>query len=131
MTQTGNRIFKKVQYRGITFDSKLEFERYLYLQDQQKLGMIRDLRVHTKHRLELDGNPLLIRSDRYPNGRASSWTDDFSYEVAQEDGSWKRILEDVKGRDTYDERLKRGIVELLTGHRIKVVKAASVSRLSG
>jgi len=127
MTRTGNRRFKKVTYQGITFDSTLEFERYVYLLSQQKVGMIRDLKVHTTHRLELDGRPLLIRSQGYPNGRRSTWTDDFSYEVREEDGTWSRIIEDTKGRDTYPERFKRGAFELLTGRQIRVVLSPTES----
>jgi len=127
MTRTGNRNFARVAHDGIIFDSKLEFERYVFLKDQQKVGMIRHLKVHTKHRLELNDRPLLIRSHGYPNGRRSTWTDDFSYEVREESGTWSKIIEDVKGRDTYQERFKRGVFEMLTGQQIVVVTSSTES----
>ncbi len=134
MKNTGNRNFTKVTIDNIVFDSTREGMRYKELKTLQQAGIIRNLAWHTKHQLELNDRPLLIRSERYPNGRKSSWTDDFSYEVRATvevvafDGvvdhrkaGWERVVEDVKGRDTYEERFKRGVFELLTGIQITVV----------
>ena len=80
--------------------------------------------MHTERKLELDGRPLLVRSKGYPNGRKATWTDDFSYEerTPRRDGTheWVQVIEDFKGWDTYPERFKRGVVELLTGIPVRV-----------
>lgn len=39
---------KKVVYDGITFDSKKEKDRYVYLKDCERLGLITDLEIHPK-----------------------------------------------------------------------------------
>jgi len=118
---------KKVQADGITFDSTREYHRYLELRVLQKAGIIRNLKAHTKHRLELDGRPLLVKSDRYPNGRRASYTDDFSYEAKKPHDqdhppAWEKVVEDVKGRDTTTMRYRRGVFELLTGQKVTVIK---------
>jgi hypothetical protein len=42
---------KKVVYQGISFDSKKEMERYMYLLDAQKNGVITDLQRQVKFEL--------------------------------------------------------------------------------
>lgn len=118
---TGNRNYTKVSHPdGFTFDSKREAARYEELKVLKQAKIIKNLAVHTKYKLELNDRPLLIRSKGYPNGRKSTWTDDFSYEIL-ENHQWVKVVEDVKGRDTYEERFKRGVFELLTGQTITVV----------
>lgn len=39
---------KKANYRGITFDSKVEMQRFMYLENQQSRGEISDLRRQVK-----------------------------------------------------------------------------------
>ncbi len=112
---------KKTTIDNITFDSKREGMRYIELKQLQKAGIVRDLRCHTKHQLELAGRPLLIKSEGYPNGRRASYTDDFSYEV-REDGGWVKVIEDVKGYDVPLARFRRSVFELLSGLSVSVVR---------
>lgn len=111
----------KVTIDNIRFDSKREGLRYVELKQLQKAGIIRDLKCHTKHQLELAGVPLLIKSDGYPNGRRASYTDDFSYRV-REDGGWVKVIEDVKGYDVPISRFRRSVFELLSGQSVSVVQ---------
>lgn len=124
---TGWNKAKKVHADGIVFDSRREHLRYLELKVLEKAGIIRDLKIHTKHRLEMNGRPLLVKSDRYPKGRRASYTDDFSYETKKphEQGrppTWEKVVEDVKGRDTTTMRYRRGVFELLTGQLVTIIK---------
>lgn len=41
-----NQYIKKVEYNGITFDSKEELDYYLLLVEREKKGEIEDLRIH-------------------------------------------------------------------------------------
>ena len=93
---------RKVTYKGQTFDSKKEAERYIYLQQLEKNGDISDLRQQVKY--------VLISAQYEPTGeyytrgarkgepktklveRECSYIADFVY---TKDG--KTVVEDVKG----------------------------------
>jgi hypothetical protein len=109
---------EKVEEDGYVFDSKAEYRRYRELKLLEKAGEIFDLKVHVEHRLELNGKPLLIRSDGYPNGRRCKYTSDFEYI----DRNANKVIEDVKGYATPHARYRIGVFELLTGHRVTIVR---------
>ena len=115
---------KPVTYDGYRFDSNAEFERYLVLKQRQADGKISDLTVHTTTQLRVAGNPILIRSAGYPNGRVATYTDDFRYrEFDPENPSHPRlVVEDVKGYDTPIARFRRAVFEACTGIQVTVVK---------
>ena len=126
----GNRNYQRVEADGHEFGSIGEFHRYLELKTAQDNGEIRNLTCHTKYRLQIsDDRPLLLRSGKYPKGVPATWTDDFSYEelfdVGLETEGWRLVVEDFKGRDTYQERFKRGVFEMLTGIQVRVTYAKS------
>lgn len=93
---------RKVTYRGQTFDSKKEAERYIYLRQLEKNGVISDLKQQVKY--------VLIPAQYEPTGeyytrgarkgepkmklaeRECSYVADFVY---TKDG--KTVVEDVKG----------------------------------
>ena len=82
---------KKIEYRGKTFDSKKECERYIFLMDQQKKGKISDLVWQKKYQL--------IPTQRI-NGvmveRPIYYVADFVYT----DQHGNTVVEDVKGCKT-------------------------------
>lgn len=101
---------------GIRFDSKAEARRYSALKLLEKAGEISELELQPVFPLAIDGKPVLIRSQGYPNGRQAKYIGDFRYL----DRSGARVTEDVKGVDTPESRLKRAIVEAQYGIRIAV-----------
>lgn len=46
---------KKVNYRGMTFDSQGEFKRYLFLLAEQDQGHIKDLKRQVPFKFNIDG----------------------------------------------------------------------------
>lgn len=77
---------RKVSFLGKTFDSKIEAERYLFLKQAEKQGVIQGLKTQVKFVLipkqEIHGTKL----------RECAYIADFVY---QKDG--ETIIEDVKG----------------------------------
>lgn len=93
---------EKVTFRGMTFDSRKEFKRFLYLQFQEKKGVISQLRRQVKFqiipplyttRTIVHAKTTEIRCSLID--RASYYTCDFLY---RENG--KIIIEDVKSAET-------------------------------
>ena len=92
---------------GIRFASKREAKRYGELKLLERAGVISALELQPKFKLGTDEAPVLIKSDRYPNGRRAVYLADFRYQ-------WpvgNIVVEDVKGIDTPLSRLKRAVVE--------------------
>lgn len=97
---------------GIRFASTAEARRYAELRLLERAGEITHLKCQPKWKFVIDGRPVLIRSDGYPNGRQAGYRADFSY--FDRDGHM--IVEDVKGgKATVSEayRLRRAIVEAM------------------
>ena len=93
---------------GITFDSKKEAKRYGELKLLERAGDICDLELQPKYLLGTDDNPVLIKSDGYPNGRRVSYRADFRYYDRR--SGWV-VVEDCKGYDDARARLRRAFVE--------------------
>lgn len=100
----------KTTVDGIRFDSKREAERYQELVLLQRGGVISDLELQPAFKLEIDGRPVLIRSDGYPNGRQVTYRADFAYTVV---ATGERCTEDSKGFPTPEYKLKRAVVEAM------------------
>jgi len=109
----------KCEMDGITFDSKLERNRYAELKMREKIKLIEDLQLQPKFPLVINGKDVVQRSDRFKNGRRVSYFADFSY---VQDGI--KIVEDTKGMDTPVSKLKRAIVEAIYDINITIVKSA-------
>lgn len=81
--KTGNKFnARKVEYKGLVFDSKKEFERYLILQDMEKKGEIEKLKL--QHEFVLIPDNEVFKGVKYKA--------DFYY--------WKDhkpVIEDTKG----------------------------------
>jgi len=111
------RGYRRNKYRakpeivdGIRFASKREAKRYRELKLLEAAGLITELELQPKFKLGTDDAPILMRSERYPNGRRAVYLGDFRYrDDALRDG--EIVIEDVKGIDTPLSRLKRAIVE--------------------
>ena len=109
---------RKVSYDGYIFDSIRERDRYVELRalcDQEK---IKDLKMQPKFWLKCGGISVRIKSKGYPNGRRASYTADFAYE----DTLGTLHVEDVKGMDTSESRLRRAMVEAEYGISIEIVR---------
>ena len=109
---------KKVEYDGYKFDSKRECDRYKELRALRDQGKIKDLTLQPKFWLKCGGKDILIKSERYPNGRRASYRADFAFV----DDRGAEHVEDVKGFDTSGSRLRRAIVEAEYGVRVEIVR---------
>ena len=92
-----NKYFaKKVTYKNIQFDSKKEYERYVYLEMLLKEEKISDLEVHPVFPLMVNGTKI---------GR---YTADFTYK----DKTGNVVVEDVKSKytKTRDYSLRKRIL---------------------
>lgn len=109
-TRTPKYRNRKIKVDGETFDSTKEYKRWLELRQLEMAGEITGLERQPKFWLEIDGRPILIRSERYRRGRRASYKADFAY---FKDG--QRIIEDVKTAVTRTEAyaLRKGIVEAM------------------
>ena len=114
---------KKTTIDGLTFDSKAEANRYLYLRDSQKRGDIRNLRLQVKYVLipaqyeeEREGKKA-GKIKRRLLEREVSYRSDFEYD----DMNGNHIVEDVKGMKTKEYILKRKMMLYFFGIRITEV----------
>ena len=118
---------KKVEYDGITFDSKKEAIRYAELKLLEKSGHIKDLQRQVKFVLipSLRETP----TEKYTRGakkgqfklgkvieREVAYIADFVY---LENG--KTVVEDTKGMKTKDYIIKRKLMLFIHGIRVKEV----------
>lgn len=107
---------------GIVFDSKAELRRWEELRLLQVAGEIRDLRRQCEFPLAFNGRAVLMRSPKYPKGRACSYTADFAYTITS---NGEPVWEEAKGFDTPESRLRRAVVEALYGIEIIVTGPAA------
>jgi hypothetical protein len=98
---------KKTMVDGIVFDSAKEAKRYSELKVLESAREISHLELQPKFYLFGSSSQVLIKSDRYPNGRRATWRGDFAYFCSKRN---KRICEDVKGVRTDLFILKKAIV---------------------
>lgn len=87
----------KVTYNGITFDSKMERDYYVYLLGLQKQGIVREIALQPKFELL----PKFTRNGKHY--RAITYTPDFA--VLYTDGRLECI--DVKGISTQQGEMRR------------------------
>lgn len=92
---------QKVTLDGITLASKLEARRYTQLRAMEQAGDITNLRVHPAYEIlhawtQLDGKGTRIQCVKYEG--------DFEY---VEPATRKHVVEDTKGQDTPESKMKR------------------------
>ena len=85
--------------------------------EKKRAGKITQLDLQPVFPLHINGQPILIRSDRYKNGRKAKYTADFKY-LDCETGC--HVIEDVKSKATRTEAyvLRKAIVETIYNIRI-------------
>lgn len=101
---------KKTEYKGMVFDSKKEFLRYLVLEDKQNKGEIKNLKRQVPFILVPAFN---LNKKRY---REMKYIADYVYE---ENG--KQVVEDVKGMRTDVYKLKKKLMAYIYQIEIKEV----------
>jgi len=115
---------------GTIFDSLSELRRWRELQLLERAGLIRNLRRQVAFPLVIKGvGPILIRSPRYPNGRAAQYTADFTYEESHEGGlAWREVTEDYKPRWTDEARLRIAVAETIFGMQVRITGGGKLRR---
>ena len=98
---------KKVEYKGIRFDSKKEYIRYLVLEDMQRKGEISGLQLQVPFVLV---PPFQLNNIKY---KGMKYVADFVY---KKDG--KIVVEDTKGYRTDVYKIKRKLMAYM--HKIEI-----------
>lgn len=101
---------QKTQFMGYKFDSKWEAERWGQLTAMEKAKSIRDLERQIKYDIIVNGQKIC----RY--------VADFRYKKIEDDGSETEIVEDAKGVETADFKLKKKLMLAVHGIEIKLSK---------
>jgi hypothetical protein len=113
---------KKVEYKGMTFDSKRELKRYQELELLQEAGEISNLQRQVKYVLipaqreaDIIGVKGGVKKGKVIE-RECAYTADFVYEEGGE-----TVVEDSKGFKTKDYSIKRKLMLYVYGIKIKEV----------
>tara|TARA_R100001443_G_C3359110_1_gene178673 strand:- start:1887 stop:2261 length:375 start_codon:yes stop_codon:yes gene_type:complete len=97
---------KKTIVDGITFDSKWESERYGQLRAMERGGIVTDLELQVKYDIVVND----IKICKY--------IADFVYKEESPDGEIKEIVEDAKGFETPEFKLKKKLMKAV--HNIDI-----------
>ena len=97
---------KKVKFRGIIFDSKLEYHYYLFLLEKIEKGFIKGVQVHQRIDLKVNGQLICFIKPDF-----TILNNDFTIEY-----------HDTKGVVTSSFRLKAKLFKALKDREIKIVK---------
>ena len=89
---------QKTTVDGITFDSKWEAQRWGELQAMERGGLVRDLERQVKYDIVVNGEKIC----RY--------VADFRYKIVDDDGGTKEVVEDAKGFETADFKIKKKLM---------------------
>ena len=90
---------RKTTVDGITFDSKWEAQRWGELQAMERGGLVRDLERQVKYDIVVNGEKIC----RY--------IADFRYKIVEDDGTTKEVVEDAKGFETADFKIKKKLMK--------------------
>ena len=101
---------KKTMVDGITFDSKWESERYGQLKAMERGGIVTDLELQVKYDIVIND----IKICKY--------IADFVYKEESSDGKIKEIVEDAKGFETPEFKLKKKLMKAVHGIDIYLSK---------
>lgn len=104
---------KKTVVNGIKFDSKWEAERYLYIKSLERAGRVKDLELQVRFNL--------IVNDQ----KICAYIADFRYKREDKDGEWHEIVEDAKGVETPEFKLKKKLMKACLGIDIFISKKSS------
>jgi len=98
---------------GITFDSKWESERYLYLKSLEKAGRVKDLELQPRYNITVNDQKIC------------AYVADFKYNKENADGIWEHIVEDAKGVETPEFKLKKKLMKAVFDIDIYLSKKSS------
>ena len=101
---------KKTEFMGYKFDSKWEAERYGQLSSMALAGVVKDLQRQVKYEIVVN------------NHKICNYIADFVYTLVHENGKKEKIVEDAKGVQTTDFKLKMKLVKALFDIDIKISK---------
>ena len=101
---------KKVMVDGIKFDSKWESERYLYLKSLERAGTVKDLELQVRYNIAVNGEKIC------------AYVADFRYQKQNKDGNWYEVVEDAKGVETPEFKLKKKLMKACLGIEIYLSK---------
>ena len=104
---------KKVTIQGIKFDSKWEGERYLYIKSLERAGVVKDLELQVRYNLLVNDQKIC------------AYVADFRYKREDKDGVWYEIVEDAKGFETPEFKLKKKLMKACLGIEIFLSKKSS------
>ena len=104
---------KKVTIQGIKFDSKWEGERYLYLKSLERAGTIKDLELQVRFNLMVNDQKIC------------AYIADFCYNREDNNGAWHYIVDDAKGVETPEFKLKKKLMKACLGIDILLSKKSS------
>jgi len=104
---------KKVIIQGIKFDSKWEGEHYLYLKSLERAGTIKDLELQVRFNLMVNDQKIC------------AYIADFCYKREDKDGVWHDIVDDAKGVETPEFKLKKKLMKACLGIDILLSKKSS------
>jgi len=107
---------KPVIVDGVRFDSQSEYDRWCELKLMERAGQITHLSRQVRFVLKIGERQVVIRSERYPNGRTAVYTADFTYR--EKNGRF--VVEEHKGIDDSVSRLRRAVVEAIYGFEIRM-----------
>tara|TARA_B100002019_G_scaffold285131_1_gene293724 strand:+ start:763 stop:1134 length:372 start_codon:yes stop_codon:yes gene_type:complete len=97
---------KKTVVDGIKFDSKWESQRYLYLKSLEKADRVKNLELQPKFIISVNGQKIC------------TYIADFKYDKEDKDGVWEHIVEDAKGVETPEFKLKKKLMKAV--HNIDI-----------
>lgn len=109
---------KKVTIDGIKFDSKWESERYLYLKSLERAGTVRDLQLQVRF-------PIVVNTQKI-----CTYIADFVYEKENKDGEFIKIVEDAKGVETPEFKLKKKLMKACLDIEIFLSKKKGLAHTS-
>ena len=104
---------KKTEFMGFKFDSKWEAERYGQLSSMALGGVVKDLKRQVKYDI--------IVNDQ----KICRYIADFVYILVHENGSEEKIVEDAKGVQTSDFKLKKKLMKAVFDIEIKISKKST------
>jgi len=101
---------KKTEFMGFKFDSKWEAERYGQLVSMQMAGVVQDLERQVKFDIIIN------------DVKICKYVADFVYTLVHEDGKKEKIVEDAKGVQTTDFKIKMKLMKAVNNIKIKISK---------
>ncbi len=115
-TRYGN---KRCAYKGMNFDSILERDHWIFLEEMQAQGKISGLERQVTYTLEVN------------RVKVCDMVPDFRYQLHRAGGRKEQIVADAKGFVTEDWRIKAALFYAIYGQKIVVVGKDKLTSLPG